>query len=428
MRLKAEEAYSRIGIPFIKDDPKSEVLAVETLGVEILKRLSQQVRLPFTYLANPARYAKKVLDRETAGRSLQGVPSEIVDMCLYYATPQWVEALALGHYSDTRDYDLNSAYPNEVKRLLKISSDCGEWIESKEKPEGAAYGFLWGLLSVHRRSHGVSPFIYRASNQTLHSPYGVWQTLLFHEEVDFLYEHNLGTFTADMGWWFVPSKEIYPYEKSVTKLLTTRQESDDILLKSMMKSVGGRICGQFLEAHFTEEDGVPVGPVKAGVYFNPIYYMIVTARTRLKLARYIYQAIAKGGRIFSVAVDGFLTDVQIEEDEHIKLAHQGEAIIANSRTYYIEGKDSRLHLKEVLERNLDASELIFDEHYHLTLKEGLKSDRLHLVGTIDRKKAPRVYINNPGSRRWPSKPKIANDLLTNQYHSYQNNVVEFLRK
>ena len=265
-------------------------------GEEVYKTLVSLGLSP-TSLTSPVKaYEKEVLSKMNLP-TVDDIPEEAGYYAYQCCHGNWLEAFQLGHWEKAYDYDINSAFPSELTKLLDLRK--GIWIKKKEYQSEARYGYCKGIVTI---TAPFSPVIYYREgsepNSLNYTPAGSWETFLPKQVVEFIYRWNLGTFRLEDGWWWTPTAEDRVFSNIIEQLYWRKEQSTGLGRETIKRTMSG-IWGKLLQV---QKDGF-------GDMFNPVYGAEVETNTRLRVAEFALQ-----NKIcpIHIAVDGLTSPKPVE--------------------------------------------------------------------------------------------------------------------
>ncbi len=371
----------------------------------------KRIGLPTKRLISPVSAAEGWLNSLDVP-SLDNVPDEVNEMAWNSLKGNWLEVFKAGNFS-AWDYDLNGAYGSELIDLADPTHG-GRWLKGDYRPD-AIFGFASGRLTTWQNFH---PFILTAKEMESNcTPVGSWQTILTKQEMDLLYEFNLGEFKLEKGYWWMPdegAKLDYPLRGYIGWLWQKRQQTEGLDKKILREIIAGT-WGKLGEVRGNE----------FGKKFFPVWHATVEANCRVKVARTCLQA---GIIPLAVTVDGVTTDrpLPIEDTLELgkwRLSNQGEAVIIGAATMAMTGKESELDfslsldwLKEQIANEPEGTTYTMKAFKPITLGKVLAENRLDDLGKIE--ELTRTVEVKPDTKRlWVKYPTNGRELLSGQYNS-----------
>jgi len=217
----------------------------------------------------------------------------------------WVESYKKGHFPETWDYDMVSAYASKLMNLY--DTRYGKWVESSDYIKEAAYGaclcnveitspFSPLLMSPAERDDAVD-----FDNTT--SPIGIFPEPIYLTKsyIDFIRKYKIGrVFKILSGHWWIPEingkrQVTKPLKKIIAELYNKKHTTSGMtkyIAKRIMNGLWG-YTGQDMEEDF-------------GDYFNPVWHATVESEIRLDVARFVLDN-GLFNDLLSVIFDGVLT-------------------------------------------------------------------------------------------------------------------------
>jgi len=345
-------------------------------------------------------------------------PRAVAEMAYNCYHGGWIEALQLGRFEDAYDYDLSSAYPTEISRLLSCGGRMGSWYQSREFIQSAEYGFCYCTIRLDVNLP-LSPLMLRIRSymsrsgripiRSVRNPVGAWEGWMTKDEIVFVVSNYLGEVEIEDGWWFIPSSYRRPFEKVVAKLGRLRKDTTkkgDWLGGNLGKIIAATIQGKMIQSYINR--GVRV----SGNAFNPVYAATITSRVRLKVAE---AALENYDDVLMIMVDGLLTSSPIAVPKQWKMAHKGDCVVATHGGYDIPGRATLNKFFGTLEESQWDTTYRLNGARYESLAEALEGGSFEMAGR--RIPEVRAKVSAVGKRLWDDTPKVCNDLLTKQYKS-----------
>jgi hypothetical protein len=391
-------------------EENSVEIAKET-GETVCKVLTELELSPRS-LVSPIRAWEKEILANLDLPTVADIPNQAAEFAYKCTHGGWVEGFQKGHWIESYDYDVRSAYGYFTAQLLDTRQ--GKWIHSKDYQPGAYYGYCDGIVTI---DSGFSPILFSKDNEQHFTPVGTWNTFLTKEEIDFIREYKIGSFEIADGWWWIPEDElVYPLEDMIGWLYE-QKEMRSGLERDVVKRIIAGIWGKFLEARGE----------KIGKYFNPVWGAEVESRTRLATAKFVLDNKLEDD-LLHVAVDGVLTSRPVELVDNSKmgdwkLSTTGACFVVSSGVVAIDGKngvgDFTLRYDWLMDKILDkpdAGEYIMTKPSVVTLGKARVTNHLDQIGQMtDITKA--VDVEYELKRSYPEYPKTGRELLRNKYKS-----------
>jgi hypothetical protein len=426
-RLTMEDAFKRAGLPnWSSKEPATIANNIHKLGAEIKVRTEVFLNKSWGDISTPGVLTKHVLSHDLKKVDISYIPKGALELAYKCLHAPWIEMIAQGFFPQTYDYDIDSAYPNEIAKLIICDEGVGKWINKDAYVMGAAYGFCKAVISMNPIPGGVSPIRFRKTSGKLFSPFGTWIGYITKPEIDFILKYNLGDLEILDGWWFVPAERIHPFHRTVERLLDLRRQAkgQDPIMSAMMKSVAARMNGYFLQKYETLDlwespvTGQLTSKWVAGGMFNPIYACEVMTQTKIKLAEIAMTVHAKQGQVLALTVDGLVSSIGLKREKGTKLVVQSPAVIVAPLIMHLEDKASRVNILRELWNEPSQKVYQIGDERRVTLLESLKANRIDLLAS-KLKERVRIRVGSDVTRVWTDLPTHGSDLLSHRYISAQ---------
>lgn len=238
----------------------------------------------------------------------------------------WFEIQKRGYFEKLYQYDLSSAYPAEMRKLVNVDpftyiKNPGEegyrkWIFSKTWLPQAKYAFVRARLKI-RDDNYISPIpLHFTSGRTPLKiyPTGEFITTITKNEFLFVNAH-LGKAELIDGWFFmcddktptVLNTEIDRLYKRKTELKEEAKTNpkaavEYLNVKLLLNCQYGKFCQAIDVKEFVNGQIVVKGK-KTGTLWNPVWASIITSEVRLKIAEVL---LKQPGICASIQTDGVL--------------------------------------------------------------------------------------------------------------------------
>jgi hypothetical protein len=167
-----------------------------------------------------------------------------------------------------------------------------------------------------------------------------------------------------------------------------------------------------------DEDG------NTGNLFNPIYASIITARTRLKIAKF---ALMQPEALCLISTDGITFDKPLPSQVlgknlgDLQLKYSAEGVIVGTNVYTIKGKDpggdwrpGRFDWLHLLSKYPDQDKYSLKHFRYTSMAEGVEGN-FDKVGVFD--EFPYTFNINYDHKRCFQPFRCGKDLMENQYES-----------
>lgn len=346
-----------------------------------------------------------------------------------------------GRFEDAYLYDLTSAYPWEMTRLIDPTK--GSWVRSRRVLWDAALGAVKARVELDQR--GLNPLAYTYEPQLF--PWGKWTATFTLSELDFIRENGLGRIRPGVGWYFYPDAHYQPFRKMLD-LFRLREEYKkagdrwEVVVKLCMNSLYGKtweVVQRMRKTTEADDDWVysyrePDGPWhyykeanETGRFWNPVFAAEITAGTRLRLA-----TMTLDHPVLGMATDSVFSEERIpnktlrvfgrwEERAH------GDLLMLGSGRYTMRAEDeaftknrgfeSKLDLIDLLERNPRKRKIVIPTMRPVTLHEALtrRDDELGFLDLMNAfvRRDLTLDLNFDRKRIWERDFKSGRDALCN---------------
>jgi len=237
-------------------------------------------------------------------------------------------------FSDTLyEYDINSAYPDEIANLYDLTN-CRVDVSTEYQAQ-ADYGFMYAELFI---TCNYSPVPYKLKGLNIY-PQGKFRQYINKKTYEYLISHGCDV-TILMGYWIYTNKN-QPYKKEVMRLyrLKAQYKHKDVLKYLLIKILLNSLYGKFaaITPMYREKDNKI--HYMAGSLFNPIYASVITEGTRIKVC----EACDKYESVVAVHTDSIITTDKIPIKTSTKIGGwdfktSGAGVIVGSGIYQIGGK------------------------------------------------------------------------------------------
>jgi hypothetical protein len=345
------------------------------------------------------------------------------------------EVTARGYYPLAYEYDITSAYPSEIMRLLDLTIARVEY-GRKYRPD-ADYGFL--KVIIDNTPGKYLPCGIKRKQLRIY-PAGVYSLNCTKQEYDFITgELNIDVTIIAAYWLFCPVKvPIYKGRTEKIFALKSKYKNNDAMLYSVTKIMANSFYGKAVQLIENYK-----GEYVAGQGFNPLYGAIITANTRINVSRLqnLY-----GENCMAVHTDSVIMKCKLDEKYitggigGFEYVTEGECIIIACGQYSIndksaykgfvperikDGDEERIESwKEILRRNPENYKIKYPirktESWYEAMAKGEKHyDKINLF--YDDTKI--IDLNGDMKRNWPKLFK-AKDFLCRNQESYPLIVIE----
>ena len=338
---------------------------------------------------------------------------------LYYACQAYrggkFEITARGTF-DGYEYDINSAYPYEISRLVDISK--AQVVRSKKYEKDAMYGFL--KVRIFNKEAVPSPVGIKHKTFTFY-PCGVFSAYITKSEYEYFVSKNVQVDILD-GYFLYIDRIEYPY-KSVIDFLYEMKEKyrhTDRMIYKLAKLFMNSFYGKMVQLTKSHR-----GFYIAGPGWNPIYGAVITANVRCFVSDIQHRL---GKNCLAVHTDSVLTTVELPHDlvgkqlGKFSLEKKGRGLIVYSGIYEIEDKnamrcfhvDGNFSWRKYLQEFGKSEKILLREHRVKTWIEAVAEKNFTDINVF--KDIPKwLYLNREQKRIWLEKTNCEKLLTTLEY-------------
>ncbi len=397
----------------VEDCVRKAKIAQE-VGEEVYRAL-QGIGLKPKSLTSPIKTFEEEVLRKLDLPSVDDIPEEAGHFAYECCKGNWVEAFQLGHWDKVWNYDLCSAYPAQIAKLLDLR--LGKWVQSKEFVSEAKYGYCKGIINIDK-SVKFTPFIYRQENRqqslpSLHCVTGKYEKFITKQGIEFLKKWEQGSFEIENGWWWLPEKEERPLEQTINWLFLEKEKREGNE-RTVIKRIMAAMFGKMLEIRNEE----------FGKQFNPVWAAEVEVGARLEVADFVLRNSATKN-LLHIAVDNAILSEPVVLGEwglgKWELTTVSPCLCAG--TGLVATRDEGIGdfhlkydwLKEQIKKEPEASEYKMTKLTPVTIGEacGEKFGRLGELQELTKV----VSIGQGEKRTYKEQPKNGGELLCRTYES-----------
>jgi hypothetical protein len=333
------------------------------------------------------------------------------------------EMTARGAFSTVYEYDISSAYPYEIMNLCSI--EHAEIHYSSTYSPDALYGFYRVWIDNSQSKH--LPCGMKLGNVRIY-PSGQYYLTITKEEYEYITNELCLPVHIFKGVNIYVKRKVRPYKKPIEELFSIKTEykgKDKMIYngsKTIMNSYYGKTC-QCIEQ--------PGGDIIAGVAWNPVHASVITANTRIKVARMqnLLQedcyAVHTDSIMVSKELPRSLIQTGLGEFEYVE---KGPAVLIACGQYQIDGEhelltgrkgikfnpgdDWRIILKKNLNRSVIKYKQLHVESWVESMAKNHAQSKINVFNTDIKK----IDLNADTKRIW-EKPFKCKDLLTEHFSS-----------
>lgn len=329
----------------------------------------------------------------------------------------WVESFHKGHFPNSADYDISSAYSHIESELL--DTRMGDWTRTKEYQANAEYGFCLADLKMTAPFH---PILYNTDVENHYTPIGFYENYAIQkQELDIIDDFKLGTYEIKDGFWWTCKRPVKPLSYPIKWLSGLKSEYEGFD-KEFVKRILNGMWGILLQIKRGEQ---------VGEHFNPVWGAYVEMKCRLDVFRFCMKALEEGRKVLHVAVDGVLTDEPVSFVDRSKEKQPGEwrleancpSLVISSGCVAIQDKLGKGEfgmdynwLIEQIKQNPTATEYPETKLSPLTIAKCINLNQYDKIGDIE-EITKTIDIHSEMKRQYLSEPKNGLELLNGQFES-----------
>lgn len=373
-----------------------------------------------TSINSPIRVFEKTKLSQLSLPTYKDMPEEAVYYAYQCCKGNWLEAYQLGYWHTAYDYDLNSAYPSEICKLIDIRN--GSFNHVTKMTDSPTYGYY--LIDANVKSN-FSPLIFKTnennygiSNYTLKNRFPTFAT---KEKILYASENKIADIKIIDGWEFNASSYSQPLESTIDWLQfikeDTKPDTYGINLKCLKRIMSG-IYGKMLETR-----GKYLGD-----FFNPAWAAIIENNIHIADADFI---IKNNLTPICITVDGVIAEEAIKQQSSTHIGEwryrQTQAICMGTGLVGLNNKrnaDFSINfdwLYNSIKSAPDANSYSMTKFSPITLPVAMNTHQLGKLGKLC-KVSKAIKVQGDCKRLYPRVPKTGRDILTNKYQSLPLNL------
>jgi len=234
---------------------------------------------------------------------IKNIPEKILRMHQNNYRGGRIEIFKKGYRKNLTSYDIKSAYPAEMIKLLDYS--CGIWKKTNEYDDK-----LHGIYKIKYDwfNDYIGLFAHTFDQKTIYPNSENMITTCNEQELIFLDKMGkYGDYEIIEGYQFIPYKIFYPYRDLILKLFNEKEKTDDENKRLVYKTLINSIYGKTAQAIWDKE----LHKYKTGKLYNPIYCNRITSMTRCKI---IESCIDIGKYLTGISTDSILSSKKIKKN------------------------------------------------------------------------------------------------------------------
>ena len=339
------------------EDP--ELDAVQERAIQLLDTLAE-IGLP-----NPRKLTSPIAVFEDSdwGKSVYaGIPKghdlpedwlEVLEYAAKADGKDWVSNHVVGHFDrdEIFDYDIAACYPSLAAQLPHLG-DLAFWKTRKlgERELSAALGVVRGrfFLDPDAEYAHCSPIIGPVGDLPGNPMGDIPEDFYTLDEVRFVLENELGTFTMHSGWFGTPDTPRCPYTPRypLRGIMTTLYGKRAIspMADPTVKGIANSLIGKLIETRVSGE----YGPLR-----NDLYHALITAGARVKVARFLIDNQVRPDELICIQTDGvkLTRDIPLPPNGMGSWVNKGSAatiLLSPYKVYAADARPYRLTYSDVL--------------------------------------------------------------------------------
>lgn len=320
------------------------------------------------------------------------------------------------------EYDIISAYPYEISRLVDISDIS--IMKGKHYEKEAEYGFIDCRLNIPVNVY--SPVAVKRNNVNIY-PVGNFRKVITKNEYDYLIKQGCDIDIID-AYWIIPHNRIYPFKDEINRLIKIKERYKRRGLKldyAIIKIFLNSLYGKFVQL-------IPRGDkYTAGLNWNIIYGSVITANCRIRIS----ELQQKYSSVIAVHTDSVISKKKLPFTDKGKLGDlifeiAGNGVILGSGIYQISKKtkfrgfDTKVSLLKTIQRGEDELEVSKERPYSWreVIFHGWSKDLINQFVDIPKN----VNINFDKKRIWIEDYKSYKEVMKRNVYSVPIPYIDYL--
>ena len=381
--------------------------------------------------------------------TLKHVPHDAIKYALNSYHGGLFDIYQRGTFDKVNSYDINSAYPYEIRFLKDIQKGYFKYVHEISK---GSHIDGWYKCKI-KLNKPLLPY----KKRKIYYPVGCFENkYITKREIEFIRSHDLGMVEVVDGWEFIPFEIVLPFERFIDKLYEWRNElkikDDDLqlVIKIIMNSIYGKFIQSITKKEIVEgisdffmeigDEKINYDKIKQyGKLFNPFWASQITANTRLSCLKLAHESLedviaiqtdsvtfANGYKPKHIKTSDKLGDWDREiTNDKITILNTGIYQYHESGKYTLRGGISNFFnsrndtdLLHKLKENKDRDKITMKKLRPITLKKSLNSLEYSKIDTnkfiVDKKE---IKINSCDKRNFDRDFKDCADILENNVTS-----------
>ena len=360
--------------------------------------------------------------------TINDIPKPVLKIAYESYSGGRFELLQKGYFEKMYSYDIKSAYPAQMTKLIDYNK--GKWIKTDKKNDDAYSGFYICKLSIMEPY--FSPGVQKLNALSIY-PNGIFKLTLAKSEIEFI-ESRFENCDLKIisGYEFWEKELIYPLKSEIERLYEWKEKEPDPTIKWAVKIFMNSLYGKTIQTAGDENN--------TGKLFNPMWASEITASARIKILTLGLQA---PDQIIMFSTDSVHSKVPLEVPDNPKLGEfaldfQGSGVYIMSDVYNLwnekkqkskvrgfsvalekDKADNEIMLRDILTsmQQEDIYKYTTKRVYHLgeclLHKSKRKLADLNIFDNVEKS----VDINGDKKRMWASRFNNGADCLTRNINS-----------
>lgn len=291
--------------------------------------------------------------------SINGIPEKVIEIAYNTYYGGHFELLKRGYMEHVYNYDIVSAYPDEIRKQINYLK--GKWEKVKEFNPNCHTGFYKCKIEVLEPL--FSPFMQKigGKQQGLNIyPNGKFSQFLTKEEILFIREHfSNSTIKIEFGYEFNEKTLEYPFKSEIERLFEWKEKEENPDVKKCVKIILNSLYGKFIQVSGDYN--------QTGKLFNPIWAAKITAGARLKILKL---ALQKPEDIISFSTDSVtsLSKLSVPKNPTLgdfKMDFEGAGVFIMSDVYNLWNLETKKEKSKLRGFSLASNRDIDDKKIYL---------------------------------------------------------------
>jgi hypothetical protein len=367
--------------------------------------------------------------------TINDIPKQVLKYAYNSYSGGRFEILKRGYFENVYMFDISSAYPYEMTKLLDYSK--GKWVEVSDISEDVEIGFYHCYCNAMEEN--FSPFKLKRATLNIY-PNGSYYQWLNSNEIKFIRENFLNCHIDILkGYEFIPYEELHPLKEEIERLYAWKEKETDADIKYCIKIILNSLYGKTIQTISG----------RTGKMFNPIYAALITSGTRLKLLKL---ALKSPSNIIAFSTDSIASTMLLKTPKNPKLGDfkfefegSGNYVMSDIYTLWnrtkLKNKFRGFKIyKDTIPTIIDNFPIIQDNNCLLGILQDIQNSTTYKFKTnspyhlgeclihtkiknpsminIFHENVKEIDINGDIKRWWDRKFKDGNDAMHNSINSY----------